>query len=96
MESIPAMTEEEKHKKSITMYQEVRGLPLTDVLEIFANLMFQTAFDHLKDEGDPRPSNWDQAYSFIIGIQKEKKESLAAALAKQALTINLWIQTAKK
>lgn len=96
MEQLTAMTDKEKHERAKKMYQEVKGLLLTDALEIFANLMFQTAFDYLADKNDSRPSDWDQAYNFIIEIPKEKKESLAVALAKQALTINLWIQTVKK
>ena len=83
-----------KEKITSEVLASLSQLGLKDQLEVLANVMAYTAVPYILEKDEVYPDNWDKFYAFVV--KHKSQDNLALALLKQALTINVWLQTSNK
>lgn len=73
-----------------------KDFSLKEKIEFLSNLLLSLSLLELINDKEPLPSNWDEAFSFLVNKKKQLGESLAVALGLQAITMNMWLLTEKK
>ena len=84
-------------EKQKAILEHFKGLNVTESLELITNVIAALALSHMKVSKDlvTYPGHWDEYYDMTMRDVKENGESLANALARQALTMNMWIAQRK-
>jgi hypothetical protein len=84
-------------EKQKAILEHFKDLNVTESLELITNVIAAIAFMHMEVGKESRayPRHWDEYYEMTMRDVKENKESLANALARQALTMNMWITQRK-
>lgn len=84
-------------EKQKAILEHFKDLNVTESLELITNVIAAIAFTHMAVGKDARtyPRHWDEYYEMTMSDVKENGESLANSLARQALTMNMWIAQRK-
>ena len=84
-------------EKQKAILEHFRDLNVTESLELITNVIAAIAFSHMEvsQESEVYPRHWDDYYTMTMKDVKKNGESLANSLARQALTINMWITQSK-
>lgn len=84
-------------EKQKAILEHFKDLNVTESLELITNVIAAIAFKHMEVSKDLEvyPRHWDEYYEMTMKDVKKNGESLANALARQALTMNVWIAQRK-
>jgi hypothetical protein len=84
-------------EKQKAILEHFKDLDVTESLELITNVIASIAYSHMEvsKESEVYPRHWDEYYEKTMTDVKKNGESLANSLARQALTMNMWIAQTK-